>query len=160
MFEDILTKTYYGNTIGAYMLAFLLIIASVVLARVAYWVIGHVVKRFTRKTKNRMDDILVDMLEEPVVFAIVIIGIWFSLELLHTSDTAQTVIANAYYILIVFDVAWFISRILDALIRRYVEPMVMHSKSKLDDQLLPIIQKGMKIALWVMALLIALNNAG
>ena len=160
MFEDILTKTYYGNTIGAYMLAFLLIIASVVLARVAYWVIGHVVKRFTRKTKNRMDDILVDMLEEPVVFAIVIIGIWFSLELLHTSDTAQTVIATAYYILIVFDVAWFISRILDALIRRYIEPMVMHSKSKLDDQLLPIIQKGMKIALWVMALLIALNNAG
>ncbi len=160
MFQDILTKTYYGNTIGTYMLSFLLIIASVVLARVAYWAIGHIVKRFTRQTKNRLDDILVDMLEEPVVFAIVIIGIWFSLKLLHTSETAQTVISTAYYILIVFDVAWFLSRVLDALIQRYVVPLVQQSESKLDDQLLPIIHKGLKIALWVMALLIALNNAG
>ena len=160
MFQDILTKTYYGNTIGTYMLSFLLIIASVVLARVAYWAIGHVVKRLTRRTKNRLDDILVDMLEEPVVFAIVIIGIWFSLKLLHTSETAQTVISTAYYILIVFDVAWFLSRVLDALIQRYVVPLVQQSESKLDDQLLPIIHKGLKIALWVMALLIALNNAG
>lgn len=160
MFQDILTKTYYGNTLGNYMLSFLLIIASVVVARLAYWVIGHVIKRFTRKTKNKLDDILVDMLEEPVVFAIVIIGIWFSLQQLHTSETTQTVISTAYYILIVFDVAWFISRILDALIHRYIQPMVEHSSSKLDDQLLPIIQKGVKIALWIMALLIALNNAG
>ncbi len=160
MFQDILTKTYYGNTIGTYMLSFMLIIASVVLARVAYWAIGHVIKRLTRRTKNRLDDILVDMLEEPVVFAIVIIGIWFSLKLLHTSETTQTVISTAYYILIVFDVAWFLSRVLDALIKRYIVPLVQHTESKLDDQLLPIIQKGMKIALWVMALLIALNNAG
>jgi MscS family membrane protein len=160
MFEDILTKTYYGNTLGAYMLSFVLIIASLVLARVVYWVIGNVVKKFTRKTKNRLDDILVDMLEEPVVFGVVIMGIWFSLKLLNTSETAQTVISTAYYILIVFDVAWFVSRILDALIRRYIEPMVQHSNSKLDDQLLPIIQKGLKIGLWIMALLIALNNAG
>ncbi len=160
MFQDILTKTYYGNTIGTYMLSFLLIIASVVLARVVYWAIGHVIKRLTRKTKNRLDDILVDMLEEPVVFAIVIIGIWFSLKLLHTSAAAQTVISTAYYILIVFDVAWFLSRVLDALVKRYIVPLVQHTESKLDDQLLPIIQKGLKIALWVMALLIALNNAG
>ncbi|BAO44411.1 mechanosensitive ion channel family protein [Thiolapillus brandeum] len=160
MFVDILTKTYYGNTIGTYMLSFLLIIGTVVLARVVYWSIGHVIKKITRKTRNRLDDILVDMLEEPVVFAIAIIGIWFSLQLLHTSETTQTVISTAYYILIVFDVTWFLSRVMDALIKRYIVPLVQQSKSKLDDQLLPIIQKGLKIALWIMALLIALNNAG
>jgi len=53
MFEDVLTKAYYGNSLGTYLLSFLLIIASLVAAKLAYWVIGHVVKRFTVKTKNK-----------------------------------------------------------------------------------------------------------
>lgn len=160
MFEDVLTKTYYGNSLGTYLYSFLLIICSVVVAKLAYWVIGNVVKRITGKTRNKLDDILVDMLEEPAVFAIIVMGIWFSLQPLSKSETVETVISTAYYILIVFDVAWFISRILDGLVKRYIVPMVSKSRSKLDDQLLPIIQKGLKIALWILALLIALNNAG
>ncbi len=160
MFTDLFSKTFYGNTIAEYALVFAIIIVVVVSAKFFYWFIGRVVKRFTRNTHNTFDDILVDMLEEPVVFAIIILGIWYALNILHHSETSRNVIRTAYYVLIVFDMAWMITRLMDAVFKRYVSPLVNASKSQLDDQLLPILRKGVKISIWVIALLVALNNAG
>ena len=160
MFDDILTKTYYNNTIGDWMIALALIGVSIILARIAYSIIGKYFKKYTARTESKLDDILVDMLEEPLVFALIIIGIWYSLQTLHLSTAIEDVIGKAYYILIVFDVAWFIVRLIDVMIEQYLVPFVRGTETKLDDQLLPIIRKGMKASIWILAILVALNNAG
>lgn len=160
MFEDILTKTYYGNSISQWMISFLLIIVSVVFAKAIYWGIGNFVKKATKRSKSELDDILVDMLEEPLVFAIIIVGIWNSLALLNMSETAVKFLDQAYYILIIFNVAWLLSRLMNTIIEKYITPLVERSESQLDDQLLPVIQKGIKVSIWIIAILVALNNAG
>lgn len=160
MFDEVLTKTYYGNSIGEWMLSFFLIIASAVLAKAIYWLLGRFVKKLTRRTNNDFDDILVDKLEEPIVFAIIIFGIWYSLQLLNLSELTRKVIESAYYILIIFDVAWVLTRLLDTVIQKFINPLVSASNSHLDDHLMPIISKGLKLSVWVTAILVALNNAG
>lgn len=160
MFDDVLTKAYYGNSIGEWLISFALIIASVILAKTVYSVFGGVVKKLTKRTDNSLDDILIDKLEEPVVFAIIIIGIWYSLQLLNQSELTRSIIENAYYILIIFDIAWVLTRLLDTVILKFISPLVNESHSHLDDQLLPILRKGIKLSIWVIAALVALNNAG
>ncbi len=160
MFNDILTKAYYGNTLTEWMVAITLIGASLFLAKIAYTLISKVVKKYTAKTESKLDDILVDMLEEPLVFALIIIGIWYSIQTLHLSTALEDVIGKAYYVLIVFDIAWFIVRIFDAMIERYVVPFTRNTETRLDDQLLPIMRKGIKASIWILAILVALNNAG
>lgn len=68
--------------------------------------------------------------------------------------------ANVYYFLITFNVAWLITRLLDALIEEYLVPLVEKSKTDLDDQLLPIARKAIRVTIWVMAIIIGLDNAG
>ena len=160
MFENILTKTYYNNTIADWMIAFVLIGASIILARVVYNLLTHTFKKYAAKTESKLDDILVDMLEEPLVFALIIIGIWYALQTLQLNATAEDLIGKAYYVLIVFDVAWFIVRLFDVVIERYVVPFAQSTETKLDDQLLPILRKGVKASIWTLAVLVALNNAG
>jgi len=160
MFNDLLTKTYYSNTIGDWLIAFLLIGASVLFARFAYALIGKFFKKYTAKTQSKLDDILVDMMKEPLVFALIIIGIWYSLQTLHLSIGLEDIIGKAYYVLIVFDIAWFIVRLFDVMIERYIVPFTKDTETKLDDQLLPIMRKGIKASIWVLAVLVALNNAG
>jgi MscS family membrane protein len=160
MFEELFSKTYYQNTILEWSIALALIVVTVVFAKMIYVGAGSFVKKVTKKTKNEFDDLLVDMLEEPMVFAIIILGVWYSLQTLNMTEVAESILGRAYYILIIFDVAWLLSRLMDAVVKKYVQPFVSKTEGKLDDQLLPLLRKGIKLSIWVVAILVALNNAG
>ncbi len=158
--EDFLGKEFYGNTLQSWFIAFAIIVASVIIAKVFYMLIGRIVKKITKNTKTKLDDIIVDKLEEPLVFALIIIGIWYGLSTLTLSEGFQSLISKAYYFLIVFDIAWFVNRLLGAFIEEYLIPIVEKSESDFDDQLMPIAQKAISFIIWAMAIIIGLNNAG
>ncbi|WP_353663118.1 mechanosensitive ion channel family protein [Hydrogenimonas sp. SS33] len=153
-------KTFYGNTVLEWSLAAAGIILSFIVAKMVYWLISRFVKKLTKRTANRFDDILVDMMEEPVVFVLIITGIWYSLHTLTLSAAMEAVLSKAYYVLIIVAVAWLITRLSDAIIETYLVPYVRKTEGKLDDQLLPIIRKGIKLSVWAIAIIVALDNAG
>ena len=160
MFEDFFSRTYYGNTMLDWSIAFGIIIITALLAKTFYFVIGKSIKQLTKKTRNEFDDILVDMFEEPVVFALVLGGIWYAFSTLHLSESVRQFVHHSFYFLIVLDAAWFLTRFLDAVIVHYVRPFVDKTDTKLDDQLLPLLRKTLKVSIWIIAVLVALNNAG
>lgn len=158
--QEILTHSYYGNTMQSWLLALVIIVLSVVLSRVIYWGFSRFVRLFTAKTKTNLDDIIVDMVEEPAVFLVVVMGIWFALKSLTLPESITTIVANSYQVIIALLVGWLLSRLFDAMYREYMLPLAENSENDLDDQLMPIISKGIKLIIWVMAIIIGLNNAG
>ncbi len=142
-------------------MALLCIIASLIVARTVYWIFKRVIRKLTEKTKTNFDDIVVDMVEEPIAFAIVLGGIWYALHSqLELAEMMSLWVGRAYYVLFTLNVAWLISRLFDAVVSEYIQPLVEKTEGDLDDQLLPIIQKGTRIGIWSLAIIIALNNAG
>ncbi len=154
------TKTFYGNSLAVWGLAALTIVGSLVLGRALYWLIGKTVKRMAAKTRTQLDDILVDMLEEPIVFAVIVLGIWHGLRILQLSEAAEAVVNKALYVLIIIDAAWLITRVFGALIEEYLIPFAKKTESDLDDHLVPVISKGINVSVWTIALIMALDNAG
>lgn len=55
---------------------------------------------------------------------------------------------------------WLVARVVDALIEEYIVPLTEKTESDLDDQLLPLFRKGLKIIVWTMGIVVGLNNAG
>jgi MscS family membrane protein len=155
-----MSKTFYGNTIMQWATAFAIITGALILGKCIYWLIGKTVKRFASKTKTRLDDILVDMLEEPCVFSIIIVGVWWGIKFLSLSEGAATVIDKAFDSLIIVNVAWLLIRLFDSLVEEYLIPFVEQTESDLDDQLVPVIRKSIKLGIWVIAIIVALDNAG
>jgi MscS family membrane protein len=160
MMESVLTKTYYGNTVLHWLITFGVVVASVVVGRVIYWLIGKTVKRMAAKTRTHLDDILVDMLEEPFVLVVVILGIWYGVSLLNMTDDVRDSIDKIVYALLILAGAWTITRVFDALIREYLLPFAKKTESDLDDHLVPIVSKGLKLSIWAIALIMALDTAG
>lgn len=158
--EDFFAKTFYENTVGQWSIAILIVLGSVVISRLFYWILTRIVLSKAEKTKTKLDDILITKLKEPVLFAIIIIGIWYAIKYLSFTPEFDTRIGQAYYLLVSFNVAWVIVRLLDAIVQEYFRPIVEKSENDLDDRLLPIIAKGLKISVWVMAIIIGLDNAG
>ncbi|MFC1740941.1 mechanosensitive ion channel family protein [Nanoarchaeota archaeon] len=160
MIEDILRQTYYGNTVYDWLFSLLIILGSIVLGKILYWIFGGTIKKLTKKTKTKLDDIIIDMIEEPIVFAIALVGIWFGLQQLVLPEVIFTWLGKVYHVLIIMNVAWLITRLFDSLYTEYLMPLAAKSKTDLDDQLLPIVKKGTKIIVWLIAIVVALNNAG
>lgn len=158
--EDFFAKTFYENTVGQWSIAILIVLGSVVISRLFYWILTRIVLSKAEKTKTKLDDILITKLKEPVLFAIIIIGIWYAIKYLSFTPEFDTRIGQAYYLLVSFNVAWVIVRLLDAIVQEYFRPIVEKSENDLDDRLLPIIAKGLKISVWTMAIIIGLDNAG
>jgi len=158
--EDFFAKTFYENTVGQWSIAILIVLGSVIISRLFYWILSGIVLRHAEKTKTKLDDILIKKLKEPVLFAIIIVGIWYAIKYLNFTPEFDARIGQAYYLLVSFNVAWVIVRLLDAIVQEYFRPIVEKSENDLDDRLLPIVSKGIKIAVWMMAIIIGLDNAG
>ena len=160
MFGELFTKTFYGNTVVEWATAIGIIIGFVVAGKAVYWFLKKIVQRITAQTTSRLDDILLDMLEEPLVFALVLSGIWYSLTTLKLHREILDWIHKSYYILIIGNVTWFIARLSDALIEEYVVPWAMRTKSDFDDHLVPLLKKSINVGIWIVALIVAADNAG
>jgi len=158
--EGFLTQTYYQNTVYQWAIGLGIILASVILAKAVYWVFSRIVGAFTKRTKTRIDDIVVDMVEEPVVFMIVASGIWLGLGTLTLPEAMSQAIASSYNVIVALLVAWLLTRLFDAVYREYLVPLTDKSENDLDDQLMPIVRKGVKIVIWSLAFIIGMNNAG
>lgn len=158
--SEFLSQAFYGNTIQNWLISLGILTGSIIVAKVLYWSIGKYVKRLTEKTKSGLDDLLADKLEEPVVYGLVILGFFWAFQRLHFTVRVDSFFSHLFTIIFTLNVTWLFIRVLDALIVEYLTPVVSRSESNLDDQLLPMVRKLMKVIFWSLGIIIGLNNAG
>ncbi|HIP49619.1 MAG TPA: mechanosensitive ion channel family protein [Lutibacter sp.] len=158
--SDFFNRTFYGNTISEWGVSLLIIFASIILSKIVYWVFKNVIKKYTQKTKTDLDHLIVDKIEEPIVSLIVLSGFWYGPNYLNLTKGFEDFLDKSFYFAITFIVFWFLVRVIDALILQYLTPIVKKSSSDLDDQLLPVFRKSLKVIIWTLAIVIGLNNAG
>jgi MscS family membrane protein len=152
--------SYFGNTIGKYLIALAIIMGGIIVGKVVYWIFGNVLKVFTKKTQTHLDDIIVDSLNNPIVFFIFYLCFNYAYRTLLLSLRAEEILRNISYILLAINVAWILLNLLDAFIREYFGRIAEKTDSDLDDQLLPVIRTIVKIIVVVVAVISILDNMG
>ncbi len=158
--QDFLAKPFYGNTIGQWALALTIIIVALVIGKVLYWLFKGLLNNLASRTKTRLDDIIVDMIEEPIVLALTLVGIWYGLNTLNFPEVFDKWLGNGLQFIVVLNITWLIARLFNSLFINYLAPLAEKSENDLDDQLLPIVRKGTTMSVWSIGVIVALNNAG
>jgi MscS family membrane protein len=164
---DFLDKIYYHNTVLEWSIALGIILGGVIVAKVLYWFTSTVMKKITAKTKTQLDDLLIDKLEKPVIFIVIIAAYYWAISYLNFPigpggeiNHMEKFLFKLSTFAIVIDITWMISRILDALVEEYVVPLTEKSESDFDDQVLPIMRKGIRAVIWIMGIIIGMDNLG
>jgi MscS family membrane protein len=152
-------KTFYMNTIFDWGMALGIILLFIIISKIASKLIKAILEKMTGN-KFRIDDIFVRSLEKPLVFLIMVFGLWFGINTLTLPDNLTAYLDKAYNFIFILSIAWFLVRLITSITEIYFKPLVESSESNFDDQLLPIISKGIKIIVWILAILIGLDNAG
>ena len=159
-FNEFFAKEFYHNTIGNWAISLSMIMGAVIIARMFYWFLNKIAHSVTRKTASNLDDLLLHASKEPAVFIVALLSSWYGLERLSFTQEIDGAISGIYYFLVSIGATWLIVRLIDAFIEEYLLPMAEKTESDFDDQLLPIVQKGASSILWVLGIIVALNNAG
>ena len=157
---EVLHQEFYGNSILNWAIAVGILILSFVVVKMLYWIFSNVIRRLTSKTKTNLDDVLIDKLEKPLTYLVLILGYWISIHYLVFKEEVEIVLENAAYFLLVIDFTAILSRIVDALITEIIMPISEKSDSSFDNQLIPVIQKGVRSIIWILGIIIGLDNIG
>ena len=157
---EVLHQEFYGNSILNWAIAVGILILSFIVVKMLYWIFSNVIRRLTSKTKTNLDDVLIDKLEKPLTYLVLILGYWISIHYLVFKEEVELVLENAAYFLLVIDFTAILSRIVDALITEIIMPISEKSDSSFDNQLIPVIQKGVRSIIWILGIIIGLDNIG
>lgn len=158
--KDLFAREFYSNTVGDWGISLLIIVGVLIVTKVLYWAFGKMVKQITKRTKTKLDDIMIDMLEEPIVLGLTIGGVWFALARLNFTEVVQIWIDKIYWLMLAITITWLLARLVDALIKEYIVPLTQKTEGDLDDQVVPIIRKAIRASIWILGIIVALNNAG
>jgi MscS family membrane protein len=158
--QEFLDMTFLGIAVMRWIEAAAYILGGFVAGLLASWICKNVFGRIFAKTKIRVDDILLAAIRGPLVAIIVFLGIRMGIDSLTLEPGVAPWIGKAIVVMIACAVAFALQRLLDGLIEAYLLPYVQRSEGNLDDQLLPILRKSVNIAVWLIAVLFAIKEAG
>ena len=160
---DLLSNTQFlGIALSHYVFAFLAILIALVFRKLFTYLIIRLLRRLARRTATALDDNLIDALETPISFAFVIAGLYAAVIILRLPQEPVNVRAFTFLVLktlVIIDVTWALLRVIDAL-SKFLASAAQKTASVLDDQLIPLVRKSLKIFVGVLAFVFAVQNLG
>lgn len=154
------TILFSGNTVRDLLFVAIYVGVTVAAAKVVPLLFQWLAKAVTSRTQTRFDDIIISSVEKPVFWTVLVWGVDQSIRSLVLPSAILRVSRNVTTITTLMFAAWAVANLITALRITYLDPRVEESENRMDDQLVPIIEKSLKVVVWVFALLIAFDNIG
>lgn len=154
-----------GDSLWAHVLsAFIIIVCGYLVGKLLKLLLVLIQMRLAKRTKNALDDHLLNVLANSIgAFALLFTAYWTTsaLNLSEETDLIQRLgmgINAAFYVMMMLYAAFVISRMIDTVILWYLKAVASRTDTKLDDELAPLINRILKILVFVIAIIIILDH--
>lgn len=149
-----------GVALWQFLAAFLFVLLGFVLKKASEYVFKTKLIPLLRKTPYDFDHLSAEAASAPVGVLLFLLGLYgaFAVLPLPTEPNVRGFVFGAMKVVVAADVIWFLFRIVDVS-ERYLRGLAARTESKLDDQLVPVIRKALKVTIgtigfvWVVQLL-------
>jgi MscS family membrane protein len=158
--NEFFSQEFYGNTMQNWFYSLLFMLGGILFAKVIYWFLKNIVKVATSKTKTKLDDVLLEVIEKPAVLGIILGGIWYGLMRLTFSPGTDKFLSHSFTFAALITLTWLIVRAVDAVFSEVIVPLTEKTENTFDDQIVPVLRKGVKGIIWIVGFIVGLDNAG
>ena len=160
LFETLSAQSYFGSTLLQYVFFLTTVGLFIIAGKVFSYVVKIKLRAITEKTKTKIDDFLLDLVEQPLWLLALIIGLSLGTGFLTMTAEAASFFQNVLNILGILIFGWIASKSIDAFVREFIEPLAEKTESKLDDQLIPVVRKVSKGIIVILVLLVIVGSFG
>ena len=161
--QSFLERTPVWNiSIKDWSVSLIIIVAALLLCYLLRILNRKVFQKIASKTNNRFDDILLQSLEAPVLWGILLLAILIAEWRLKIPGAAHNIMWKAYQILSVLNATWFFARLFSSLLAENARKATADTRTKkhIDKKFLPLARRVLLIAVWTIGVIMALSNAG
>lgn len=157
---EFLDQVFLGNPLREWGIALGWALGGAVFGKLLYRWFSKRMRRLAAKTASQLDDLIVDKVEEPLALAVVLLGFWFGYDHLHFGPGVDEFMEHVFSIAVAVDVTWMAARLLDSVLGNVLTTAGEASDSTMMAQMAPILRKTLRSTVWVLGVIMALNNAG
>ncbi|MBN1448168.1 MAG: mechanosensitive ion channel family protein [Bacteroidetes bacterium] len=160
---------FLGDTrLSVLLSALLIIVLGYIAGRLLKALLLFFSSKITKKTRSTLDDLIVTVLAKSAVLLTTFIVAYWVLKGTAVTFAEEsllirrmvTVIVEAMYITMVFYIAVFVARLVDAAVRWYLHEVAARTQTHLDDELAPLANRILKVLIYLTALIIVLDHYG
>ena len=148
---------YTGITIASYIIAIFILIVFFVLAQITNFLFNKVFKVLTAKTKSNIDDKIMKILNMPIFYSVVLMGVYQSFSyigvLVRYSDDFSRIIKSLVIVIWIYAIAKLVNVVILGIGFKFAEK----TKSTLDDELMPLFQKLSNIIVYFIGIMLLLK---
>jgi len=159
---ETLNQTFLGNSLWQWLGFLLVIVATFIVRAVVRYFVDRWLKKLAERTSTEADDRILQAFRRPAFFLVYIAGFYLALEVLNLPVDPINLprfITALFTSLLIVDAAWFLYSATDIL-ALYLQRFTAGTESKLDDQLVPIVRKGCRVVVILLALVMIIQNLG
>ncbi|MBU0460142.1 MAG: mechanosensitive ion channel family protein [Nanoarchaeota archaeon] len=132
-----------------YVVSVLILIGAIILAKVIMFIFKKYIERLAKKTKNTVDDMIVEKTEKPIFFLIIALGLKGAVYNITTHSIANKLVDSLMALLFIF----IIVRIIDIVVEAWAITFAKKTKTSLDDTLMPLAHKAVRVIFIIVALM-------
>ncbi len=154
---ELLTLTYYGNSVQTWALALIIAVVTLLGLGIAKAVVVNQLRRIADRTTNGLDDLAADVLDRTHMFFLAGLAILAGAQALILPDRARDVLQALAFIALLLQIAIWGNAAISASLRRYTNRMMEEDAASATT--LRFVGFLLRLALWVLIGLVALDTA-
>jgi len=156
---DAFKKLFLGRPIYQYIASVIYIILAYFTMLLVDFIFIKILKKLTSKTKTQYDDILVDLLKNPVKVIVMVILLHIGLNVFDWPEWIENYISKALKLVVAWSITMMVIHSIDVLMM-YIQEKSVDKESAFDMHLFSVLRKTLKIILVIVAGLVTAQNLG
>ncbi len=156
---DSVKGEWLGVKIWQYAAIFIWLLLGLIIRKIFEFILDNYIRRIAKKTKFEWDDDLIEGVDKPAGF-IVMVFFWLAtFTNLQLSVTINHYLSSILEIVVSLGFVWLFYNLSDVF-SKYLGVLTSKTETKLDDQLVPLIRKTLRFFVIVMGVILILQNNG
>jgi len=154
--QELYNVVYYNP----YLQAAVIFMGFFILSKLFVFISQNIILKITKKTKTKVDDLIVKSTNKPISLLLVFVGIHLAVIPLGLSEKISWAIRNIASSFIVVIITYIIIVVLDILIDSWGKGWAEKTRSRVDDQIIVLIHRFSRILFAILAFLFILDMWG
>ncbi|MCD6287981.1 MAG: mechanosensitive ion channel family protein [Candidatus Hydrogenedentes bacterium] len=162
MFPRPLRRQMFGVAVWQCLVSFIFVLLGFVGKKVWEYILDKRILAFLRTTRVDFDHKLAEAAGGPIGYLILIVGLLGACAVLSLPQQPVDVrrfVFTGLKICVIADAVWFLFRLVDVA-SEYLMRITVHTESTLDDQLVPLLRKALKVTVALIGAVTAMTILG
>jgi MscS family membrane protein len=151
-----LEHVIFGNTIKRWLISMGIILASLLIGRIA----TALMRSIARRTKWKIAAVISEQIGGPVMLFVLLFGLRVAIESLDMQENARALLTKGTTFFAGVVVTWLLVQAYDAVHKGIFEPYARQPDSRIELHLFIVLRTVVRVLFWVIGIASSLNSVG